>query len=277
MGRAEAPLEQDGTAAVELAYWLRELRRNAGLTYTEIALMTNYAASSLQGACSGRHLPSKKITLAIVTACAGDLPAWSDYWSRLRRLAAQDGEADLRPPWLTVDPEPAVAPAAAPVAHAVDGPHPDLAPARQPVGESARALPGLSSRRWRSPVRQRLVWLASIAASFAGGVLLGQHLLHGRPAVPRDSASQASAHGLVWERESNRYGAPSVADPHQPAVLGPDVPFGKPVQVTCEVRVTDGSAEMAWYRVASQPWTDKYYVPAPDFATLATGTAVPNC
>jgi hypothetical protein len=126
-------------------------------------------------------------------------------------------------------------------------------------------------------VRLRLMWLASLAASFAVGILLGPHLLHGSPAAVRNSAAQAPVGGSIWERESNQFGAPSVADPHHPATPGPAVPFREPVRVTCELRVKVGTSETGWYRVASQPWTDRYYVPALDFATVDTGTTVPNC
>jgi transcriptional regulator with XRE-family HTH domain len=101
VGRTEAPLEPDGSAAVECAIWLRRLRRDAGLTYPEIAERTHYAASSLQGVCAGRRLPSKKITLAFVEACGGDLAAWEQYWRQLQRLGNEPGRTteELRPPW----------------------------------------------------------------------------------------------------------------------------------------------------------------------------------
>jgi|GEM_PF-6728863 len=266
MGRAEAPLQRDGTAAVELAYWLRELRREAGLTYSEIAQHTNYAASSLQGACSGRRFPSEKITMAIVATCAGDLPAWADYWARLRRMTTEVHEADLRPPWLPATPEPAdTATSPAEAAPPVD----DHPPGGGPAPSSSRQRP--------SPARRRLAWLTGVAASFTFGVLLGHRLPHDPAPAPRDTAAQPAAHGLIWEREANRDGAPSVTDPRQPAVPGPRVPFGRPVQVTCEMRVTNGGSEMGWYLVASQPWTDRFYAPVADFATLATGAAVPSC
>lgn len=306
MGRAEAPLERDGTAPVEIAYWLRDLRRTAGLTYSEIALLTNYAASSLQGACSGRRIPSRKITMAIVAACAGDLPAWADYWSRLQRMAAQGGQADLHPPWWPAVPVPvpvavpAVVPAVvsepAPVAAsepvAVAEPVPvlvpvsavvveppihraDGAPVAGVVGRAVERPPNRWSLRRLRPARhrRRLGWLSSVAASFAVGMLAG-HLLDASPATARDTA--APARGPVWERESNQNGAPSVTDPRAPVVSGPGVPFGEPVQVSCELRVRRDGSEIGWYRVASRPWTGGY-VPAPDFTALATGTAVPTC
>lgn len=283
MGRTEAPLERDGTAAMELAFWLRELRRGADLTYPEIATITNYAASSLQGACSGRRLPSKKITLAIVAACHGDLPAWSAYWSQLRRLGLEPG-AEVRPPW-SCPPDPAE------VAQPADPPGGDavratdirpVAPAdpAQP-GESATAVAGTDddlppfmdrSQPARPVGRHRLGWLGSIAASFAVGILVGHQYLRASPAVSRDAAAPVTS---SWARESGKDGAPSLADPRDHAGPGPGVPYGQPVQLACELRVGDND----WYLVASRPWQNRYYAPAADFATASAQptVSVPTC
>jgi hypothetical protein len=282
MGRNEAPLERDGTPAVELAFWLRELRRRASLTYPEIAAITNYAASSLQGACSGRRLPSKKITLAIVAACDGDLSAWSGYWSQLRR-ASTEPSAEVRPPWLGAAEDELAATAEAETAEtgtvrddtvraddvqfaALDRPARAVEPPAV-VADPNGDLPIFieQSRSASSIRRHRAAWLGSVAASFAVGILVGHQFVQGSPNVSRDATA-------AWAKESGRSGAPSLADPRDGTDPGPGVPYGQPVQLTCELRL---GADDDWYLVASQPWRDQYYTPAADFAPSAV--SVPAC
>ncbi len=275
MGRNEAPLERDGTAAVELAFWLRELRRQADLTYPEIATLTNYAPSSLQGACSGRRLPSKKITLAIVAACDGDLAAWSGYWSQLRRSGTEAG-ASVEPPWLPPT-EPDLDEQSADTVRA-DGIQPMPSQASVQEIEPSPAVPALSadqptfvgrSRSAGSISRRRTAWLGSVAASFAVGILVGHQFLQGSTTVSRDATA---APATAWAKESGKDGAPSLADPRDDAEPGPGVPYGRPVQLACELRL---GANDNWYLVASQPWRDQYYAPATDF--VPSPASVPAC
>ncbi|MGI8665147.1 MAG: hypothetical protein ACR2N4_03825 [Jatrophihabitans sp.] len=304
MGRNEAPLVRDGSAAAECAFWLRELRRSAALTYPEMATSTNYAASSLQGACSGRRLPSKKITLAMVAACDGDVIAWSAYWQQLRRLVA-DGEpspADLLPPWSqpaaepdwTDPPTPVVERSAADGPLAAEWPEADHTMPAATVGAKAATGPRpVTAAAGPSTTRRRLLWAGSVAASLAVGILIGFQLVGSRTVTLTSTGTgtaqvDAPIPGLAWEREAEQAGAPSVADPRDQQGRGPAVPFDEPVQVSCQLQLADtGSSSIgdAWYRIATAPWTDRYYVPAADFASVAAmgpahssaGVAIPRC
>jgi len=89
MGRQEAALARDGSAARELAYWLRAERRRAGLTYTRLAELSRYSASSLQEAAAGRTLPTLELTLAFVRGCGGDEVMWRGYWLRIKRYVQE--------------------------------------------------------------------------------------------------------------------------------------------------------------------------------------------
>ncbi|MFE4518486.1 helix-turn-helix domain-containing protein [Kitasatospora sp. NPDC056783] len=116
MGRREKPVEAAEPALRRLAEWLREQRKEAKLTYRQLADRTNYHPTTLQRAAAGRSVPSWKVVEAVVRECGGDLKTarrkWSqaNYWahvphpSRTRRLRAPrrvdpeqvDSFADLR-------------------------------------------------------------------------------------------------------------------------------------------------------------------------------------
>jgi hypothetical protein len=104
MGRPEEPLERDGSMVREFAFWLRDLRRQSGLTYEQLAARAHYATSTVQAATAGRRLPTLRVTMAFVAACGGDERAWRAYWTRARRMldAAAPGRAGgpVLPPWL---------------------------------------------------------------------------------------------------------------------------------------------------------------------------------
>lgn len=87
MGRPEEPIERDGSPVREFAFWLRDLRRTADLTYDNMRKPTGYAPSTLQEACGGRRLPTLRVTVAFVSACGGDVEAWKDYWQTIRRAS----------------------------------------------------------------------------------------------------------------------------------------------------------------------------------------------
>jgi hypothetical protein len=104
MGRPEEPLERDGSPVREFAFWLRDLRRQSGLTYEQLAARTHYATSTVQAASAGRRLPTLRVMTAFVAACEGDEQAWRAYWARIRRVldAAAPGvvRGSVLPPWL---------------------------------------------------------------------------------------------------------------------------------------------------------------------------------
>lgn len=128
MGRPEEPLERDGTPLREFAFWLRDLRSRAGLTYEQLRAQTHYATSTVQAATAGQRLPTLRVTLAFVAACGGDRRAWQEYWTRIRRMldegAPQGISRSVTPPWLDSTPERAGAAgtAAGQAAHAVGEP-----------------------------------------------------------------------------------------------------------------------------------------------------------
>lgn len=102
MGRREGPLERDGSAVRDFAFGLRDLRNRAGLTYQQLARVTNYGISTLQAAAAGQTLPTQKVTVAFVVACGGDREAWRDYWVEVKRALDPDSPRDrarlLEPP-----------------------------------------------------------------------------------------------------------------------------------------------------------------------------------
>lgn len=308
MGRTEAPLEPDGSAAVECAIWLRQLRREAGLTYPEIAERTHYAASSLQGACAGRRLPSKKITLAFVEACGGDVAAWERYWRQLQRLGTEPERTpeELRPPWvidaavrsatdgLATEAYPAIdAQLAAEVAGLTEQPV-NSAAVQSVAGSGAvtgRAVaseqPGSGSTAVQADPRaasgrlRRALGFAAAAALFAAGLGVGHLLFPSRhPTVSGGTTSVAS----VWEREMQPGGVASYRQPGDTGATGPAVTYGAMVRISCAVVTPPESpapVSNLWLRVQSAPWDGRYYVPAADFLLAAksgtTAVALPSC
>lgn len=69
-GRPQKPLPDTPAGAVSAE--LRRQREQAGLTYRDLADLTGYGLATVTAACSGRRLPSWKVTRACVAACGGD-------------------------------------------------------------------------------------------------------------------------------------------------------------------------------------------------------------
>jgi len=107
MGRPQEALERDGSPVRELAFWLRDLRNRSGLTYETLGKKAHYATSTVQEAAAGRRLPTHRVVMAFVQACGGDLDAWHEYWTQIRRLLDRDAPQDLSrsiiPPWALSD------------------------------------------------------------------------------------------------------------------------------------------------------------------------------
>lgn len=110
MGRPQQPLERDGTPVREFAFWLRDLRKRSGLTYSQLAKSAHYATSTVQEATAGRRFPTLKLTVAFVTACGGNVSEWRAYWGQIQRALdadAPDGLVGLiSPPWAEPSPDP---------------------------------------------------------------------------------------------------------------------------------------------------------------------------
>lgn len=104
MGRPQEPLDRDGSPVREFAFWLRNLRQRAGLTYEELGRRAHYATSTIQAAAAGKRLPTLRVTLAYVDACGGNVREWHTYWTRMRRALDPDAPAavvsSVLPPWL---------------------------------------------------------------------------------------------------------------------------------------------------------------------------------
>jgi hypothetical protein len=103
MARSEQPLDRDGSPTRELAYWLRDVRRQSGLTVDQLVRRTGFSSSTLYDAFGGKQLPSQRVTLSIVEACDGDDEAWRSYWAQVRRALDRDAPDGLDraviPPW----------------------------------------------------------------------------------------------------------------------------------------------------------------------------------
>jgi len=99
MARPERQLVRDGTPVRELAFWLRDVRSGAGLTYAQLATRSGYSVSTLQEAAAGRRLPTLAVTLAFAQACGGGQDAWKGYWSEVRRAVETGADTVAPPPW----------------------------------------------------------------------------------------------------------------------------------------------------------------------------------
>ena len=111
MGRPQKPLERDGSPIREFAFWLRDLRMRAGLTYDQLGKSAHYATSTVQEATAGRRFPTLRLTLAIVKACGGDVGQWRAYWVQIQRALDQDAPeaylGSISPSWAGERPVPA--------------------------------------------------------------------------------------------------------------------------------------------------------------------------
>jgi hypothetical protein len=106
MGRPEKPLEGTNDPIAAFAHDLRGLRKRAGNpSYRELARRALFAPSVLSSAASGHRLPTLPVTLAFVTSCGGDRPAWEQRW---RKVAGNVGA--------TTESHPERAPAVSPLA-----------------------------------------------------------------------------------------------------------------------------------------------------------------
>jgi transcriptional regulator with XRE-family HTH domain len=72
----------------EFAAALQRVRRQAGLTYRELADHAHYSHAHLVRATSGKHLPSWDVTAAFLTGCgvpADLMPVWLRRWEAASR------------------------------------------------------------------------------------------------------------------------------------------------------------------------------------------------
>jgi transcriptional regulator with XRE-family HTH domain len=59
---------------------LEKLRRQSQLSYRSLSTKAGYSSSVLAKAASGRDRPTLEVVRAFVTACGGDLSAWTSRW-----------------------------------------------------------------------------------------------------------------------------------------------------------------------------------------------------
>jgi hypothetical protein len=104
MGRPERGLDvADGPVEAFVAE-LRDLRRTAGNpSYRELAKRAHYAPTTFSSAVSGYRLPTLEVTLAFVSACAGDVERWEERWrqadTQVRATATRSAEGVGRAPY----------------------------------------------------------------------------------------------------------------------------------------------------------------------------------
>jgi hypothetical protein len=84
MSRPEKPVDP-GSPLAGFAQGLRELRCKRGITYREMAEVTNFGVTVLSVAAAGRSLPTLDVTLAYVTACDGSPDEWRARWDETRK------------------------------------------------------------------------------------------------------------------------------------------------------------------------------------------------
>ncbi|MFD9791518.1 helix-turn-helix domain-containing protein [Streptomyces sp. NPDC059070] len=108
VARPEKPLDPGAGPVAEFAEGLRRLRRDARLSYRELADKTGYSPSTLSQAAGGEKLPSLAVALAYVEACGtgADLDAWEARWHLAERAvrretaaARTDAEPDAPTPY----------------------------------------------------------------------------------------------------------------------------------------------------------------------------------
>jgi transcriptional regulator with XRE-family HTH domain len=194
MGRPQKPLDRDGSAVREFAFWLRDLRKGSGLTYDQLGKNAHYATSTVQAATSGNRLPTLRVAMSIVKACDGDVRQWRDYWTQIQRVldrgAPDDADQPITPPWAVrlppYSPAP-VADAGRPVAAA----EPDASscdPGSDWFIESFTALLRLGTQSVEAEERRRIVATADGLSELATSV-----------SVPRHPADAGGEHGLDAE------------------------------------------------------------------------------
>lgn len=89
-GRPENPVDPDAPFA-EFATNLRILRRQAQLTYHEMAGRAFASKTALWEAASGNRLPAWETTKTYVEACGGNVDEWHQRWlAEVRRPASTE-------------------------------------------------------------------------------------------------------------------------------------------------------------------------------------------
>jgi hypothetical protein len=109
MGRPERGLDAVDGPVESFVAELRDLRRSAGNpSYRELARRAHYAPTTFSSAMSGYRLPTLEVTLAFVSACAGDVVRWEERWrladTQARTTATRSTEGVARAPYRGLGP-----------------------------------------------------------------------------------------------------------------------------------------------------------------------------
>ncbi|MFF9819804.1 helix-turn-helix domain-containing protein [Streptomyces sp. NPDC014006] len=100
MGRPEKPVDQPVYALKVLAEILRSMRREANLTFADLAARTHYSASQLQRASGGMDLPTWHVVRAYTEACSAlcdeATKAKNMNFARVAHDAASDAMRSVR-------------------------------------------------------------------------------------------------------------------------------------------------------------------------------------
>ncbi|WP_084464192.1 helix-turn-helix domain-containing protein [Microtetraspora fusca] len=85
MGRREISVAASSEPLQQLALWLRSQRQQAGLTYRQMAKITNISGSTLSRAASGSTVPNLKVVAAYARACGSSVERAKSLWESARR------------------------------------------------------------------------------------------------------------------------------------------------------------------------------------------------
>lgn len=84
-GEPEQAIAECHPSLYALAWWLRQHRRGAGLTYPQLAHLTGITMGTLWDASSGKKLPSQQTVVAYAKTCGADPTTAHDLWEGARQ------------------------------------------------------------------------------------------------------------------------------------------------------------------------------------------------
>ncbi|MBO8189194.1 helix-turn-helix domain-containing protein [Streptomyces spirodelae] len=113
MGRPEKPVSTPNRSLARLAEWLRSARKDAGLTYAEMAERTVVARWTLQRATTGERIPRLPVVEAYARACGASVSMAQRLWRAARfeerRRTGQSRISEVPAPELVREPADLVA------------------------------------------------------------------------------------------------------------------------------------------------------------------------
>ncbi|GAA2105451.1 helix-turn-helix domain-containing protein [Actinomadura alba] len=100
VGRPERPVDPSAGVTQQFAHQLRELRREAGLTYRELAKRSGCSVTTLSDAAGGERLPTLRVTVLYAEGCGADPAEWEQRWRAAAATLAARTREDGTPPYL---------------------------------------------------------------------------------------------------------------------------------------------------------------------------------